>query len=124
MTSIRLPLHARGVGRDAENPKALSVYFDRTPDDDEMRSIHELLSGRAQGVFAWLVEDGSGRRYRTMEQGLIVWTDDPLKAIRFARRADAELFAAEDDQAWRIVEHGFIDVATPAVTVNQKEKSK
>jgi hypothetical protein len=56
----------------------------------------------------WLVENGkSGEelRYRTMEQGLPVWTTDNLKALRFARRVDAELFAAEDEDAWRVAEH-------------------
>lgn len=52
----------------------------------------------------WLVESKIGT-YRTIEGGLPVWTTDPNKAIRFARRADAEMFAAEDEAAWRIAEH-------------------
>lgn len=56
---------------------------------------------------AWLVERGDSGppRYRTMEQGSIVWTDDVNKALRFARRQDAEMFCAEDADAWRVVEH-------------------
>lgn len=56
----------------------------------------------------WLIENGKSGdalRYRTMEQGMPAWTADNLKALRFARRADAEMFAAEDDAAWRIAEH-------------------
>lgn len=56
----------------------------------------------------WLVEDGgtlARPRYRTMDQTGIHWTEDPNAAIRFARRADAEMFAAGDEDAWRITEH-------------------
>lgn len=62
--------------------------------------------------FGWLVEDGTGRRYRTMDQMGTHWTEDAFKAIRFARRADAEMFAAGDEDAWRIVEHVFTDGAS------------
>ena len=34
---------AVGVGRDAENPRALSIVFDREPTDDELRALHEGL---------------------------------------------------------------------------------
>lgn len=58
----------------------------------------------------WLVENGmpSDIKYRFMDDDGPQWTRDPLKAIRFARRADAEMFAAGDDDAWRIVEHVFL----------------
>jgi len=58
---------------------------------------------------AWLIEGGGNGtpRYRTMEQGMFVWTTDPLKALHFCRRQDAELVAAEDEDAWRITEHLF-----------------
>lgn len=54
----------------------------------------------------WLVESGGNvPRYRTMDASGIQWTDDPNKAIRFARRGDAEMFAAGDEDAWLLVEH-------------------
>lgn len=56
----------------------------------------------------WVVENGEQGeklRYRTMEQGMATWTADHLKALRFARRADAEMFSQEDEDAWRIAEH-------------------
>ncbi|MES1989259.1 MAG: hypothetical protein V4440_14740 [Pseudomonadota bacterium] len=65
----------------------------------------------------WLVENGkqgNELRYRTIEQGSVIWTDDHMKAIRFARRADAELFAEEDMDAWRIVEHMWSDALIPS----------
>lgn len=40
----QLQIKARGVVRDAENPKALTVMFDREPTDDELRAIHEYIS--------------------------------------------------------------------------------
>ena len=60
----------------------------------------------------WLIENGrSGEelRYRTMVSGIPVWTKDNLKALRFSRRQDAELFSEEDEDAWRIVEHVWDD---------------
>lgn len=71
----------------------------------------------------WLIENGKfgdELRYRTIDQGLPVWTADHMKAIRFARRADAELFAAEDDDAWRIAEHVWYGVTLqPHPTMNR-----
>lgn len=57
----------------------------------------------------WLVEDRSQTRYRTMDQTEIYWTQNVHDAIRFARRADAEMFASGDEDAWHIVEHEFVD---------------
>jgi hypothetical protein len=58
---------------------------------------------------AWLVEDGGHTpRYRTMHDGVPVWTDNPNEALRFARRVDEELFSREDEDAWCIVEHQWI----------------
>lgn len=60
--------------------------------------------------FAWLIENGKQGgelRYRAMEQGIPTWTTSPHEALNFSRREDAERFAAEDEDAWRIVEHGF-----------------
>lgn len=61
----------------------------------------------------WLVEDGAGHarpRFRTMDQTGIHWTDDANKALRFARRADAEMFAAGDEDAWRVTQHQWVTV--------------
>jgi hypothetical protein len=33
----------RGIGRVAENPKELSLYFDSVPTDDDMRRIQEAI---------------------------------------------------------------------------------
>lgn len=64
----------------------------------------------------WLVEDGNLNKtmYRCMDETGIHWTDDPNKAIRFARREDAEMFAAGDEDAWRIVEHMWCAPIKPA----------
>ncbi|MGH8028045.1 MAG: hypothetical protein ACREO0_15100 [Pseudoxanthomonas sp.] len=69
-------------------------------------------------IYGWLIENGKSvpnLRYRTMEGGLIGWTEDANTALRFARRIDAENFAQEDEDAWRIVEHGWH--TSPAVAV-------
>ena len=59
---------------------------------------------------AWLIEDNhkSGSiRYMTMEQGMFNWTTDPLKALHFCRREDAEKVAQECDDAEYVREHLF-----------------
>lgn len=62
----------------------------------------------------WLIENGkqqgAGLAYRYIDNdggGVPAWTEDPNKALRFARRADAEQYAHHDEDAWRIVEHAF-----------------
>lgn len=36
-------LLVRGIGRDGENPQALSVVFNREPTDQELRMIDDFL---------------------------------------------------------------------------------
>jgi hypothetical protein len=55
----------------------------------------------------WVVANASDLepRFRTIEHGLCpIWTRDPVEALQFARRRDAELFAAEDEDAWLIMQ--------------------
>jgi hypothetical protein len=60
--------------------------------------------------YGWLIENGKQGdelRYRTFRQGLPEWTADHHEATRFCRRIDAERFCEADEEAWRIVEHGW-----------------
>jgi hypothetical protein len=41
-------------------------------------------------------------RFRTLKQGMSAWTNDIDEALQFARRKDAELYCAEDEDAWHI----------------------
>jgi len=64
----------------------------------------------SETVYAWLIEngkDGEDIRYRGWAEGWPYWVKDPYKALWFVRREDAEAISAEDEDAWRIVEHGF-----------------
>lgn len=73
---------------------------------DLLMEVYALEATR----YAWLIENGKGGnelRYRSMDQGQPTWTTDPNEALNFSRREDAERFSAEDEDAWRIVEHGF-----------------
>lgn len=70
-------------------------------------------NGINRAELAWLVEDGTGLRWRYMDQGRPLWTTDPNQAMRFARQADAEMFAAEDEDAWRITEHMWVSPPIP-----------
>lgn len=59
---------------------------------------------------AWLCEDGSVTpSYITVSDGHLTWTTDSLKALRLARRADAEMIAEIVDDCWRVVEHMWCD---------------
>ena len=40
---VKIP-RVRGIGRVSDNVKALVLYFDYRPTDDQMRAIHALLS--------------------------------------------------------------------------------
>ena len=39
-----------GVSRAAEYPKALIVFFERDPTDDQMRALHELVRSHGPSV--------------------------------------------------------------------------
>ena len=57
-------------------------------------------------VGPFVVADGGKHgenRFRTMKQGMSAWTLDIEEALQFARRKDAETFAAEDEDAWLIL---------------------
>lgn len=57
---------------------------------------------------SWIVangKEGDEIRFRSLDQGLPIWVDAPEKALQFARRCDAELFAFEDEDAWLLVEY-------------------
>lgn len=64
-------------------------------------------------ALAWVIETGdvSAPLYRTIECGMYEWTRSHMKAIRFARRDDAEMFAAEDSDPIRICQHAWPDAA-------------
>lgn len=76
---------------------------------DALRAKLEAAERRPDAEYGWLVEDSrnhpSGIRYRTWGDFGPEWTNDPSKALRFARRQDAEMFARDDEDAWHIVEH-------------------
>jgi len=44
-----------GVGRDAEHPKCLIVYYDGVPTDDELRVLHEQLRDEQTDKLAMMV---------------------------------------------------------------------
>lgn len=46
------PLKVSGVGRMWDNEKALLLILDRKPTDDELRAIHNQLSGETAEVVA------------------------------------------------------------------------
>lgn len=128
------PSPQRGV-EPAELWKVAMDAFAQT--DDKVESIQQAWERVAQAVIAakaapgrgvepvgwtygWLIENGKeqgrGLAYRFIDNdmgGIPGWTEDPNKALRFARREDAEQYAHHDEDAWRIVEHGWGPDAEP-----------
>jgi hypothetical protein len=64
----------------------------------------------------YIVGDGSGTRFRVWGEMGPDWTTDRTKALRFARREDAEAFAADDIDGWAI-----LPVTTGSVGENAPE---
>lgn len=72
----------------------------------ELVKAHEWRRRNApKDELAWLVERGSPAEYAYMDDMGIQWTSDPNKAMRFARREDAKMFAAGSDDVLHICEH-------------------
>lgn len=89
-----------------------------------LRASPQERQGQGGDEFGWLVENGKSApdtRYRMMDELGIQWTDDPNKALRFARRVDAEGFAAGDEDAWRIVEHAWHAPAPQSAARGERE---
>ena len=73
---------------------------------DRLNSIRERLAALRTADAepgGWIVGNAKGDRWRTWESGMPDWTDDREKAIRYARREDAEMAHAEDDDAWKVM---------------------
>lgn len=94
----------------AERDRKLSVLVGEL----EAQKVKLSLSKTEFVEGAWLIQRlrPSGIEYRFMMEGEgLQWTTDPLQAIRFARRVDAQKFAAEDSagagESWLVVEHPY-----------------
>lgn len=66
----------------------------------------------------WLVEHAvHPRLYRYFDEtGCVGWTNDPERALRFARRTDAASFSATDSETNAVVEHVFVTPPTKEVS--------
>ena len=77
------------------------------PGNKLIEAIHTVLteladaSLRSRGM-GFIVSNGKGNAWRMWDEAGPEWTYDRDKALRFARREDAEVFAREDEDAWRI----------------------
>lgn len=58
----------------------------------------------SQDLSGWIMGDSEGRRWRGWGNYGPTWQTDPMKAIRFAHRKDAEAVFAEDEDAWTVIE--------------------
>lgn len=75
-------------------------------DVDEIRGLWNRRAAHEPSEGPFVVADGGvtgENRFRTMKDGMSAWTIDFDEALQFARRKDAEAFAAEDEDAWQII---------------------
>lgn len=84
---------------------------------DPLAELHNLGEEIHRGVVAaaeafekarggWVTANARGDAFRTIDNdsgGIPTWTNDMNEALRFERRADAEMFAHHDEDAWRMV---------------------
>lgn len=73
----------------------------------------------------WLIENGGAAQtlYRCINNDMgmsIEWTPDPDKALRFARKEDAQAFAYHDEDAVRIAEHMWCGDAPRPVPTSER----
>lgn len=81
-------------------PAAVVPHGDAFPPE----GVEAAAGASIEGPF--LVADNGSQgehRYRTLVQGISRWTLDPQEALWFARQRDAQLYAAEDEDAWCIL---------------------
>ena len=87
------------MGGDREHS---SRCWGRTSFSDEVLHCYCQTAPTPMGGAGWVVSNGNETRWRSWDQGNSIWVDSPEKATRYARREDAELVHAEDEDAWCI----------------------
>lgn len=65
-------------------------------------------------VVGWIVASGDRKRFRCWTNGMSDWTDDHSKAIRYARREDAEAVHQDDEDAWFVFPVAALQEPVPA----------
>lgn len=71
--------------------------------EGRLQRARRLAAESKPRVVGYIVSNGARDRFRCWGQLGPEWTEDRDAALRFARRQDADAFAAEDEDAWAIV---------------------
>lgn len=110
--------------------KLLDASYDHAINTDGTIDMHgigiacDLAVALETTESGWLIESGDAEpntRYRTLnEYGMSIWTKDRDMALRFARRADAEAYSREDEDAWSIREHFWPLPTGTAIPMNDE----
>lgn len=88
------------------------VRWSQTHSQDQLRlkraaEFLSVLIEQHAHELAYVVANANGDRFRCMGDNgtgdFVDWTDDLQKGLMFARRDDAEAFAKEDEDAWKIL---------------------
>ncbi len=96
-----------GVAMAGSGPDAYEVDADCTACDGTGAGRQPVAAAvkyslTVGGAQSWVVADGQGTRWRMWGSCGPEWTSDRDVALHFARRADAEAFANDDEDAWLI----------------------
>ena len=76
---------------------------------DEIITALKQLQPSTPSETGWLLEKmHDGQVWYVTVDDLLTWTDDPLKALRLARRTDAELLSTLIDDCEKIAEHEWV----------------
>lgn len=95
MTSTYRARNGRDMGIEADDgEKCYIVHSD---------SIFALERALTEIPAGYVVANGPQTAFRCWHPEGPGWTDDKRQALMFARRMDAEAFAAEDPDAWAIL---------------------
>jgi hypothetical protein len=68
-----------------------------------LRAMAAAFDAGAAATDGWIVGNAAGDQWRAWGFAGSVWTPDRDKAVRYARREDAEAVHEHDEDAWRVV---------------------
>lgn len=89
---------------------------------EEREAAFKEASASHLGESAWLLEKmREGNVHYIAADYVLQWTDDPNKALRLARREDAEALCTIVEDCEKIAEHGWPAPASPAAIRDEAE---
>lgn len=92
-------------GGDAEGQPGAPEQADTRSGDEPQDAGLSAPPASTTGNGGWIIADADEAKFRVWDMGP-GWTESREDALRFARRRDAEAFARDDEDAWKILPAG------------------